>query len=353
MAVATLDAMADGGIHDQLGGGFHRYAVDGRWLVPHFEKMLYDNALLARAYAIAGGGDRRGAVRDGRARRPRLPRPRDAARRRRRRARAGRRHRGRRGPDVRLDAGRGAAPCSATTRSRAPSATGTASPGPATSRAPTCSRRSVGTGTRRRPGSTRRAREAARRARDPPAAGPRRQGARRLERHGPAAFADAGRLLGEPRLRRARARHRRRSCSAPLSDDGRLRRTWRDGQAKITGFSEDYGAVADGLIALHRRNRRAGAGWTRRAGWRCSPSTCSATPAGRSADAARRRAAGRAPPDLDDNPAPSGNSLVAGALLALARVYGDAEWEDRAVEAVAPWRRSSTARRRRSATRSA
>ena len=53
MALATLDAMADGGIHDQLGGGFHRYTVDGRWLVPHFEKMLYDNALLARAYAIA------------------------------------------------------------------------------------------------------------------------------------------------------------------------------------------------------------------------------------------------------------------------------------------------------------
>ena len=46
----TLDAMACGGIHDQLGGGFARYAVDERWLVPHFEKMLYDNALLARAY---------------------------------------------------------------------------------------------------------------------------------------------------------------------------------------------------------------------------------------------------------------------------------------------------------------
>src|SRR5262249_20522014 len=42
--------MADGGIHDILGGGFHRYAVDGGWTVPHFEKMLYDNALLARAY---------------------------------------------------------------------------------------------------------------------------------------------------------------------------------------------------------------------------------------------------------------------------------------------------------------
>ena len=49
----SLDAMADGGIHDQLGGGFHRYATDARWLVPHFEQMLYDNAQLARAYLQA------------------------------------------------------------------------------------------------------------------------------------------------------------------------------------------------------------------------------------------------------------------------------------------------------------
>jgi uncharacterized protein YyaL (SSP411 family) len=46
----TLDRMAAGGIHDQIGGGFARYSVDPIWLVPHFEKMLYDNALLARAY---------------------------------------------------------------------------------------------------------------------------------------------------------------------------------------------------------------------------------------------------------------------------------------------------------------
>ncbi|HWO15632.1 MAG TPA: thioredoxin domain-containing protein, partial [Solirubrobacterales bacterium] len=46
----TLDAMLSGGIYDQLGGGFSRYSVDAAWLVPHFEKMLYDNALLARAY---------------------------------------------------------------------------------------------------------------------------------------------------------------------------------------------------------------------------------------------------------------------------------------------------------------
>jgi uncharacterized protein YyaL (SSP411 family) len=53
MATKTLDAMAAGGIYDQLGGGFHRYAVDAIWLVPHFEKMLYDNALLASAYLHA------------------------------------------------------------------------------------------------------------------------------------------------------------------------------------------------------------------------------------------------------------------------------------------------------------
>jgi uncharacterized protein YyaL (SSP411 family) len=46
----TLHKMAGGGMYDQLGGGFHRYSVDARWLVPHFEKMLYDNALLARVY---------------------------------------------------------------------------------------------------------------------------------------------------------------------------------------------------------------------------------------------------------------------------------------------------------------
>ena len=53
MAQRTLDRMANGGIYDHLGGGFHRYAVDALWLVPHFEKMLYDNAQLASVY-LAG-----------------------------------------------------------------------------------------------------------------------------------------------------------------------------------------------------------------------------------------------------------------------------------------------------------
>ncbi|HKD16626.1 MAG TPA: thioredoxin domain-containing protein [Thermoanaerobaculia bacterium] len=53
MTEKTLLAMAAGGMYDQVGGGFHRYSVDERWLVPHFEKMLYDNAMLARVYVLA------------------------------------------------------------------------------------------------------------------------------------------------------------------------------------------------------------------------------------------------------------------------------------------------------------
>jgi uncharacterized protein YyaL (SSP411 family) len=53
MVTATLDGMAAGGMYDVVGGGFHRYSVDDRWLVPHFEKMLYDNAVLASTYLHA------------------------------------------------------------------------------------------------------------------------------------------------------------------------------------------------------------------------------------------------------------------------------------------------------------
>ena len=58
MVEKTLEAMRHGGIFDQLGFGFHRYSVDERWLIPHFEKMLYDQALLAMAYveAVSGPG---------------------------------------------------------------------------------------------------------------------------------------------------------------------------------------------------------------------------------------------------------------------------------------------------------
>ncbi|MFH1884049.1 MAG: thioredoxin domain-containing protein, partial [Planctomycetota bacterium] len=53
MVEKTLDAMANGGIYDHIGGGFHRYSTDAQWLIPHFEKMLYDQALLSKAYLQA------------------------------------------------------------------------------------------------------------------------------------------------------------------------------------------------------------------------------------------------------------------------------------------------------------
>src|SRR5262249_40183168 len=53
MVTLTLDRMALGGIYDHLGGGFHRYSTERTWTVPHFEKMLYDNAQLAEVYALA------------------------------------------------------------------------------------------------------------------------------------------------------------------------------------------------------------------------------------------------------------------------------------------------------------
>ena len=68
VALDALRAMADGGIHDQVGGGFARYTVDAAWVVPHFEKMLYDNALLARAYLhgwqVSGDVELRAVVED-------------------------------------------------------------------------------------------------------------------------------------------------------------------------------------------------------------------------------------------------------------------------------------------------
>ena len=102
----TLDKMARGGIYDHLGGGFARYSTDERWLVPHFEKMLYDNALLASVYLEAFQVDRRPGLRPGGARDARLRPPPDDRRGGRVLLDRGRRQRGRGGEVLRLDAGR-------------------------------------------------------------------------------------------------------------------------------------------------------------------------------------------------------------------------------------------------------
>ena len=104
MVRETLTKMAKGGIYDQLGGGFHRYSVDDRWLVPHFEKMLYDNALLARLYLDAGRALGEPRVPDRRARDSRLRAARDDQPRGRLLLDPGRGQRGRRGQVLRLDA---------------------------------------------------------------------------------------------------------------------------------------------------------------------------------------------------------------------------------------------------------
>ena len=78
MVTTTLDQMAEGGIYDHVGGGFHRYSTDAQWLVPHFEKMLYDNAQLAVLYTRGvAAGTRDPGYRARRARDPRLRPPRD------------------------------------------------------------------------------------------------------------------------------------------------------------------------------------------------------------------------------------------------------------------------------------
>ena len=63
MATLTLTRMAEGGIYDQLGGGFSRYSVDESWMIPHFEKMLYDNAQLLGLYAAAASATGEGCSR--------------------------------------------------------------------------------------------------------------------------------------------------------------------------------------------------------------------------------------------------------------------------------------------------
>ena len=93
----TLDKMALGGMYDVVGGGFHRYSVDENWLVPHFEKMLYDNALLAVSYLHGWQVIGKERYRAGRRADRRLHAARARARGRRLRLGAGRRHRRRRG----------------------------------------------------------------------------------------------------------------------------------------------------------------------------------------------------------------------------------------------------------------
>ena len=242
MLDASLEAMARGGIHDQLGGGFARYSVDDAWVVPHFEKMLYDNAQLVGLYARWGTplGDRVARLaadfllRELRTPEGGLASALDADS----EGEEGRFYvwtPGQLADVLGADDGRWATELFAVT--------GTFEHGTSTLQLP------------RDPDDWARFDDvrapAAGRARDPGPAGPRRQGRRRLERaRDRAASCDAGRLLGREEYVDAAL-----AAGALLADlhlvDGRLRRVSRDGRVGApAGVLEDYGAVAGGFLAL-------------------------------------------------------------------------------------------------------
>jgi uncharacterized protein YyaL (SSP411 family) len=307
MVEKTLDAMAAGGMYDLVGGGFHRYSVERTWLVPHFEKMLYDNALLASAYLhgfIVTGEERYRRVveetLDYMLRELALP-----------------------------EGGFASAQDADTDGVEGLTFTWTADEGvPDELLHPFEDGRSIIRGRldeelRQRLFELRELRRKP--LRDDKAVASWNgltlsalaEAGRRLERRD---WLDAATRLAEFLL-------------GPLSDDGgRLFRTYREGQAKNTGFLEDYADVAKGLYELHiatgdlrwleESNRLARLAVElfedeERGGFFLAPSDGEQL-------IARQKS-------FDDHPTPSGNSMLALVLLELSRVYGDAQLERQAV----------------------
>jgi uncharacterized protein YyaL (SSP411 family) len=312
LALGTLDGMRTGGMYDLVGGGFHRYSVDPQWLVPHFEKMLYDNALLVPAYlhafVLTGEASYRSVVED----------TIEYALR-----------------ELRLDAGGFASAQDADTDGvegltltwTAEELAAAIGPGREELLQPFEHGRSI---LRGRLGAQERATLFEVRERRPK---PLRDDKAIAGWNGLmlAALAESGR-----RLERAdwigAARELAEFLLGPLSTDGRLHRTWRDGVAKGTGYLEDYADAAHGLYELHVATGELR--WLHEAhrfallavelfaddelgGFFLTPSDGEQL-------VARQK-------DLDDNPTPSGNSMLAFVLLRLARIWGDDELERRAV----------------------
>jgi uncharacterized protein len=307
MATKTLDGMALGGMHDVLGGGFHRYSVDQQWLIPHYEKMLYDNALLVPAYLhgwlVTGDERYRRVAEETLAYMDR---------------------------ELLLADGGYASAQDADTEG-VEGLTYTWAPGEGAPEALLqpfehgrfALRGEVDDETRARLMEIRNARPQ-----------PFRDDKALAAWNGLAlaAVAEAGRRLERPDLVQ-RAGALGEFLLGPLSDaDGRLFRTYRDGRAHTNGFLEDYACVAHGLYELHVATGELR--WLReshrlarlavelfadddRGGFFM-------TPAGGEELVARKK-------DLDDHPIPSGNSMLAFVLLRLGRIYGDDELERRAL----------------------
>jgi uncharacterized protein len=307
MVTRTLDAMAAGGMYDLVGGGFHRYSVDRTWLVPHFEKMLYDNALLASAYlhgwVVTGEERYRWVVEqtlDYVLRELALP-----------------------------EGGFASAQDADTDGVEGLTFTWTTEEGvPEELLHPFEDGRSIIRGEldeelRQRLHQLREHR-----------AKPLRDDKAIASWNGLllAALAEAGRRLDRSDWLDAAVRLAEFLLGPLSGDGGRLYRTYREGQAKNTGFLEDYADVANGLYELHvatgelrfleEANRLARLavelfGDAERGGFFL-------TPVDGEQLIARQKT-------FDDHPSPSGNSMLAYVLLRLARIYGDDELEHRAV----------------------
>jgi uncharacterized protein YyaL (SSP411 family) len=312
LALGTLDGMRTGGMYDLVGGGFHRYSVDAQWLVPHFEKMLYDNALLVPAYlhawVLTGEASYRQVVEETVEYVLR---------------------------ELRLEGGGFASAQDADTDgvegltfTWTPEELELAvGPGRETLLQPFEHGRSIVRG--RLTGQERAALFTARERRRKPL----RDDKAIAAWNGLmlAALAEAGRRLDRADWLDA-ARELAAFLLGPLSDGERLHRTWRDGVAKGTGYLEDYANVAHGLYELHVA--------TGELRWLTESHRLAQlaielfvdeekggfflTPRDGEALVARQK-------DLDDNPTPSGNSMLAFVLLRLARIWGDDELERRAV----------------------
>jgi uncharacterized protein YyaL (SSP411 family) len=307
LVAQTLDAMAAGGMYDLVGGGFHRYSVDARWLVPHFEKMLYDNALLVPAYLhgwlVTGSGRHREVAEETVEYMLR---------------------------ELRLDGGGFASSQDADTEG-VEGLTYTWAPGegaPEELLEPFEDGRFV---LRGELAAEMRARLLEIRSQRPQ---PGRDDKVIASWNGLAlaALAEAGRRLGRADwVEEARALGE--FLLGPLSDDrGRLWRSLRAGRTSGTGFLDDYANVAHGLYELHVATGELR--WleeTRRlallavelfadeehGGFFLAPSEGEQL-------VARKK-------DLFDHPIPSGNSMLAYVLLRVARIYGDDELERQAV----------------------
>ena len=307
MATKTLDCMAAGGMYDLLGGGFHRYSVDERWLVPHFEKMLYDNALLVPAYLhgwLVTGNERYREIVEETV--EYLLR------------------------ELLLEQGGFASAQDADTDGvEGLTFTWTAEEGvPVELLEPFEHGRSI---IRGELDGELKARLLAERETRPK---PLRDDKAIASWNGLAlaALAESGRRLDRPAWVEA-ARRLGEFLLGPLSGaGGRLHRSYRAGRTSGAGYLDDYANVAHGLLELHVATGELC--WLEEANRlvRLAVELFADEERGGFflADRSRDPLVAQSKP-LDDHPSPSGNSMLAHVLLRLGRIYGDDELERRAV----------------------